>query len=188
MSEPTYIATLPARRFVVKAQASELLEMLGLITDDGDVPPDDNNVYTFSSDHAGKAPGASTPDGTRTKPMKDRSAVPEGLRNLPPEGTEEPVKKRRGPKPQPKVIRPRREREVPECGTYKAFSRHKRRIAAGVEGEVLDDACLEAGRKYHREASAASRTRRLQQEERDRLTRAGVQTESAIETLVELAR
>lgn len=174
-----------ARRFVESHDAEDLLPMLGLVTEDGTTPPDDTNVYNFPP--AGKGPGAKNPDAPTAKPTRDRSAVPPGLANLPPETAEEPVKKRRGPKPQPKVVRPRKEREVPPCGTYKAFSRHKRRIKAGVEGEVLDDACLEAGRAYSRNYQNDRNARIRKEKELKRLTDAGV-NEATATVLSELAR
>lgn len=156
-----------------------LMDVIGLVDEEGNTLPDDTNVYHMPPPD--KGPGAKDPNG-RTTASRDRSAVPEGLRNLAPEAAEEPVKKRRGPKPQPKVIRPSRPREVPQCGQYKAYSRHKRR------GEEIDEACREAYREYHAQHSAEYRLRLRQEKERQRLAEAGVKNEQAIATLVELAR
>lgn len=189
MTTPTYEKTRPAARLVERIALDKtdevcLKEVLGLVQPDGSLAPDDNNVYNFPP--ADRGPGAKDPDG-RTTPAtdrRDRSAVPPGLRDLPPETAEEEPKKRRGPKPQPKVIRPRKERKLAPCGTVSAYSRHKRRIKAGVPGEVMDDACLEAGRKYHREYNQ----NKAQRAEEKRLKEAGVKSKEAIKVLAERAR
>lgn len=179
MTAPTYEKTRPAARFVERhaldaADEQWLKEVLGLVRPDGSLAPDDNNVYVFKADHAGKAPAAKV---RQTKKTRDRSAVPDGLRDLPPETAEEAPAKRPGPKPQPKVVRPRRPRVVPPCGSYKAFSRHKRR------GEEVDTACLDASREYSRNYQRERR----KAEELKRLTDAGV-NEATATVLSELAR
>lgn len=182
MTAPTYNKTRPAARFVERiamdpADEQWLKEVLGLVTPEGELAPDDDNVYNFPP--PSKGPGDKNP---RTSPTRDRSAVPEGLRDLTPTEEQDPPKKRRGPKPKPKVIRPSKPREIPACGTYKAFARHKRR------GEEVDQACLDVSREYSRNYSR-ERTARLKREaEAQRLREAGVQDEAAIELLSGLAR
>ena len=171
-----------AVRFLERHQAEDLRPMLGLVAEDGSIPPDDTNVYTFPP--ADKGPGAKQPDamvGIPTRP-KDRSAVPPSLKNLPPQAAEEPVKKRRGPKPQPKVIRQSKPRELAPCGTVSAYSRHRRR------GEEVDQACLEANRAYGREKHREYRERKKREAERQRLMEAGVRDQQALDTLEVLAR
>lgn len=139
-----------ARRTLERHDAEDLIPMLGLVAEDGSVPPDDTNVYNFHTDSRG--PGPTNPDSASAMPRRPRdlSLVPPGLRHLQPVPEDAP--KRRGPAPQPKVIRTSRQREVPECGTYRAYARHKRRIQLGQDDpSTLDDACVEAGRKYHRD-------------------------------------
>lgn len=184
MTAPTYLKTEPAARFIERHALDEsdekwLKEALGLVQPDGALAPDDNTVYHFPTGDRG--PGAVNPNAwtAMPRPARDRSAVPPGLANLPP--AEPAPKKRRGPKPQPKVVRPKKPREVPECGTHRAFARHKRR------GEEVDAACLEASREYSRNYSR-ERTARLKREaELKRLTDAGVNGATA-QVLSELAR
>jgi len=181
VTAPTYNETAPAARYVKRIAWDEddermLLDLLGLVGPDGEIVPDDTTVYVFKTDHAGKSPGARTPK------ERDRSAVPEGLATLTPtEEQDKPSRKRPGPKPQPKVIRPKKPREIPPCGTHKAFSRHKRR------GEPVDDACLEAGRAYSRDYQNSRNARIKKETEMKRLTDAGVNEETA-RVLSELAR
>jgi hypothetical protein len=166
-----------ATQTVKRHAAEDLLPMLGLVAEDGSIPPDDTTVYHFEEPSRG--PGVKNPNG-RTETARDRSAVPEGLANLqPPTPKEEP--KKRGPKPQPKVIRPRKEREVPECGSYKAYARHRRR------NEPIDDACRQASREYGRSNNSEYRLRLRKQKELKRLLGEGVSPEAAA-ALVELVR
>lgn len=175
MSAPTYMATLPARRFVVKAQSSELLEMLGLITDDGGVPPDDTNEYTFYSNSSVKSPGPKHADGPVTRPRRSRSTVPPGLATLQPiEEQPEPKKvkaRKPRPKPEPKELQP--------CGTYAAYSRHRREGMTLEEIKAADAACYEASLGYGRTRKSSERAKKREQAERQRLLAAGVNPESA---------
>lgn len=168
-----------AVRVLERHEAEDLRPMLGLVTDDGDIPPDDTNVYVLRDPAA--APGARNPDTHTAIPTRprDRSNVPEGLANLPPVAP--PAPKRRGPKPKPKVIRPAKPREVPECGSYKAYARHRRR------NEPIDDACRQAAREYGQTMTAEYRERRRKQAELKRLLDQGV-SPAAAATLAELAR
>lgn len=173
MTAPTYTKTRPAKRFVERfalgrADEHHLLDVLGLVTNSGELAPDDNNVYNFPP--PGRGPGARD---SKAAPTRDRSMVPEGLRELPPASVVKPERR----KPQPKVIRPTKPREVPECGSYKAFARHRRL------GEEVDDACLEASREYSRTYKAKARRAK----ELKRLAEAGVNPASA-QVLSELAR
>ena len=177
MSLNTLAARTIKRHAECDNDAQRLLDMLGLVDEYGNIKPDDTSVYHFSEPSAG--PGAKNPDAPAVT-TRERSGVtmttPPGLATLSP--AEPPVAKKRGPKPQPKVVRPRKKREVPECGTYKAYARHRR------QGEPIDDACLEVSREYHRATQAEYRLRERRKKEHDRLIAEGVSPANA-QVLVE---
>jgi hypothetical protein len=182
VTAPTYDKTLPAVRFVKRHAMDEadeqwLKEVLGLVRPDGSLAPDDNNVYTFNTDHSGKAPGTKGP--SPTKPGRDRSAVPDGLRHL------QPVEDQPKPKPRKaraKVVRPKKARQLKPCGTYAAYSRHRREGKTLEELRVSDPDCYEACLAYGRDRKADERAaakKLRKQAEHKRLTDAGVNLESA---------
>lgn len=135
--------------------AEDLLDVLGLVTEDGTIPPDDDTEYVLID--PAKGPGSRNPDVVTQRREVTGLTTPPGLANLPPAAPAQP-KKRRGPKPKEKVIRPRRERTVPECGTYKKVAWHRRH--EGLRVVDMDDDCQRAAREYGQKMTAAYRQRK----------------------------
>lgn len=156
----THVVMQYADRTGWAEQLDELLDMLGLVDEHGNPQPDDTNVYAFTDPSAG--PGAKNPDGPSVTNRQEGIAMttPPGLANLPP--LPPPAAKQ----PKPKVVRPKKERQIPECGQYKAYARHRRL------NEPIDTACQEACNEYGRAAKAKAR-------ELKRLLDSGVNPETA---------
>lgn len=146
------------------AERRELLEALGLVEPGGrTVTPDDTKVHALvdvTTVAAGRdadpiSPRAFAEHGRRPAGM----TTPPGLANLPPivqqpkpEPKQRPVKRRSPGEGKPQKSRATKPpREVPECGSYKAYRRHKRR------GEDVDEPCTQAARAHWRSVDDAAR-------------------------------
>lgn len=135
-----------------------LLDLLGLVAEDGSVPPDDTREYT-SYDPTGKGPGVRNRNMTTPpKPQAKGMTTPPGLANLPPvEEVPEPKKVRKPrPTPPPRKLQP--------CGTYAAYSRHRREGMTLEELRATDDVCYQASLAYGRETHAKYRAKKKRQE------------------------
>ena len=156
------------RRALDESDEEMLLDILGLVAEDGTVPPDDTTIYNII-DRSNNGPGARNPGALTTASRHPEDlTTPPGLANLPPVAES------------PKVAKPRKPRPVgppPPCGSYKAYSRHRRL------GEDIDDACHQAELDYNRNRKTIKR----RETEAQRLASAGVNPEAA-QVLSELAR
>lgn len=119
------------------AQKYELLEMLGLVDDNGDITPDDTKVHVITD--VGKAPGAKDPDASSPLGFADHGrrpdnmTTPAGLANLP-----------------PIVAAPVPSKPLPPHGTRRRFRVHR------LAGEECQQ-CRDAENLYSKNYQAAQR-------------------------------
>lgn len=154
MTEPTWLATLPAAKAVVlhaatTDEARELLDMLGLV-DGGRIVPDDTRQY----DIEGAQPVKTTPKGAHLWEPPDHTETftsPPALRVLPPPEQPKP-RPAKGKTAKPRVRKSRavppeqhKPRKKTPCGTVSAAARHRR------HGEPMCEPCKEASNAYDRE-------------------------------------
>lgn len=131
-----------------RGDTRELLDMLGLLTADGRIPPDDIRQYDMRT--AGPENTVPTAMITTREARSVACTTPPGLAVLPP--LPKPTKAKAAPKPKrkPKEARtvpaePRQRRKQAQCGTTSGHARHIRLR------EPTCEACREAKRAYMRE-------------------------------------
>jgi hypothetical protein len=124
------------------SERRELLDMLGLIGDDGDITPDDDRWNAVISIGGGADNGNSAPRAFAhmfTDPPVPRHLVPQGLRELQAPAEISAARNRDGSEREPK---PAGVRKTARCGTRAGAVRHRRL------GEKVCEECLQSERDY----------------------------------------
>jgi hypothetical protein len=145
------------------SERRELLDMLGLVGEDGDIAPDDGRWNEVTPIIGGGPEGDNTPHAFArmfTDPPAPRHLVPEGLRELPEQPADDPAARKRDRSRQyssgghrEREPKPARVREPARCGTRYGAVRHRRL------GEKACEECLQAERDYRNQRNMITKGR-----------------------------